>query len=121
MNSAALCYLDNLANAVTEWDAALIRQAVLVTAYLNRDNRVSANDFRDYLPEVAQGAVGLIIRQLPTPKHGALLRKATSFDGYPITVASTAESTHGKSIQVWELTPAGWDAARALMEGQVAA
>ncbi|MGW9447082.1 hypothetical protein [Bacillus mobilis] len=119
MNNAALCYLDNLANAVTEWDAALIRQAVLVTAHL-QEGRVSANDFRDYLPEVAQGAVGLVIRQLPTPKHGALVRKAT-VQGHPITVASTAESTHGKPIQVWELTPAGWAAAKALMEGQVAA
>ena len=112
-------YLDNLASAVTDWDAALIRQAVLVTAHLN-GGRVSANDFRDYLPPTSQGAVGLIIRQLPTPKHGALVRKAT-VQGHPITVPSTAESTHGKPIQVWELTPAGWDAARALMEGQVAA
>lgn len=114
-------YLTELAANVSEWDAALIRQAVLVTAYLHRDNRVSANAFRAYLPEVAQGAVGLVIRQLPTRKHGALLRKATSFDGYPITVASTAESTHGKSIQVWQLTSAGVDAAYALAYREVAA
>ncbi|MFE1170423.1 hypothetical protein [Nocardiopsis sp. NPDC058789] len=112
-------YLTAMAARVTEWDAALIRQAVLGTAWL-RDGRVSANDFRDYLPEVAQGAVGLTIRQLPTKKHGALIRKAT-VQGHPITVPSTAESTHGKPIQVWELTPAGRDAARELIEGRVAA
>lgn len=115
----AHAYLTAMADRVSEWDAALIRQAVLGTAWLN-DGRVSANDFRDYLPEVAQGAVGLIIRQLPTKKHGALIRKAT-VQGHPITVPSSAESTHGKPIQVWELTPAGWDAARELVEGRVAA
>ncbi|WP_433701824.1 hypothetical protein [Nocardiopsis sp. CA-288880] len=112
-------YLAAMADRVTEWDAALIRQAVLVFAHL-QEGRVSANDFRDYLPPTSQGAVGLIIRQLPTPKHGQLIRKAT-IQGHPITVPSTAESTHGKPIQVWELTNAGWNAARALMEGEVAA
>ncbi len=112
-------YLTAMAARVTDWDTALIRQAVLGTAWLN-GGKVSANDFRDYLPATSQGAVGLIIRQLPTKKHGALIRKAT-IQGHPITVPSTAESTHGKPIQVWELTSAGWDAARELVEGRVAA
>lgn len=114
-------YLAAMADRVTDWDAALIRQAVLVFARLN-DGRISANDFRDYLPPTSQGAVGLIIRQLPTKKHGQLIRKARAVPGgWSVTVPSTAESTHGKPIQVWELTNAGWDAAKALMEGQVAA
>ena len=114
-------YLTAMAEHVTEWDAALIRQAVLVTAWLN-DGRVSANDFRDYLPETSQGAVGLVIRTLPAKKNGGLLRKAVAVPGgWPVTVPSTAESTHGKPIQVWELTNAGWDAARDLVEGRVAA
>ena len=112
-------YLTALADNVTDWDAALVRQAVLGVAY-HRGGRVSANDFRHVLPDVAQGAIGLTIRQLPTAKHGALIRKAT-VHGHPITEPSTAESTHGKPIQVWELTSAGWGAARALVEGQVAA
>ncbi|MFC9941230.1 hypothetical protein [Nocardiopsis alba] len=115
----AHAYLSTMAGCVTEWDQALIRQAVLVTA-LRNGGRVSANDFRDYLPETSQGAVGLIVRQLPTKKHGGLLRKAR-VQGHPVTVPSTAESTHGKAIQVWELTPAGWDVARKLVEGWVAA
>lgn len=114
-------YLSEMADRVSDWDTALIRQAVLAVAYL-KNGRVSANDFRDYLPETSQGAVGLIIRQLPTKKHGQLIRKAVTVPGgYPITVPSTAESTHGKPIQVWELTPAGWDAARELVEGRAAA
>lgn len=116
----ANAYLAAMAERVTDWDHALVRQAVLVTAYLH-GGKVSANDFRAYLPEVAQGAVGLVIRQLPFKKHGALIRKAATVDGYPITVPSSAESTHGKPIQVWELTPAGWDAAQELVEGRVAA
>lgn len=116
----AHAYLTAMADRVTDWDHALIRQAALVTAWLN-DGRVCANDFRGYLPETSQGAVGLVIRQLPFKKHGALIRKATTVDGYPITVPSTAVSTHGKPVQVWELTPAGWDAARELVEGRVAA
>lgn len=113
-------YLNTLATSVTAWDHALVRQAVLVTAYL-QGGRVSANDFRDRLPEVAQGAVGLVIRQLPTKKHGALITKARTVDGYPITVPSTAVSTHGKPVQVWTLTAAGWAAARGLYEGRAAA
>lgn len=113
-------YLDTLAARVTDWDHALVRQAVLVTAYL-QGGRVSANDFRDRLPEVAQGSVGLVIRQLPTRKHGALIAKALTVDGYPITVPSTAVSTHGKPVQVWGLTSAGWAAARGLYEGRAAA
>lgn len=118
MNSANR-YLTALADRVTDWDRALIRQAVLGVAYL-RDGRVSANDFRSVLPDVAQGAIGLTIRQLPHTKHGALIRKAT-VHGHPITEPSTAESTHGKPIQVWELTPAGWDAARQLMSDKAVA
>ncbi|KOX10180.1 hypothetical protein [Nocardiopsis sp. NRRL B-16309] len=114
MNSAHR-YLSELADQVSDWDVALIRQAVLVFARLN-DGRVSANDFRDYLPPTSQGAVGLVIRQLPCKKHGQLIRKARAVPGgWSITEPSTAESTHGKPIQVWELTPAGWDAARQLM------
>lgn len=117
----AHAYLTAMADRVTDWDHALIRQAVLATAWLN-DGRVSANDFRDYLPETSQGAVGLVIRQLPFKKHGTLIRKARAVPGgWSITVPSTAVSTHGKPIQVWELTPAGWDAARELAEGRVAA
>ena len=112
-------YLSAMADRVSDWDTALIKQAVLAVAYL-KDGRVSANDFRDYLPEVAQGAVGLVIRQLPAPKHGALTRKAT-IHGHPITTPSTAVSTHGKPIQVWELTDAGWDAALELVSGKAVA
>ena len=115
----AHAYLSDMADRVSDRDTALIKQAVLAVAYL-KNGRVSANDFRDYLPETSQGAVGLVIRQLPFKAHGALTRKAT-VDGYPITTPSTAESTHGKPIQVWELTDAGWDAARDLVEGRVAA
>lgn len=112
-------YLTELADRVTDWDRALIRQAVLGVAYL-KGGRVSANDFRHVIPDVAQGAVGLVIRQLPTAKHGALIEKAT-IGRHPITEPSTAESTHGKPIQVWELTDAGWDAARQLMSDKAVA
>lgn len=110
-------YLDQLAAEVSDWDAALIRQAVLVTA-LRNNGQVSANDFREYLPEVAQSAVGLIIRQLPTKAHGQLTTKALTSDGYPMTVPSSAPSTHGKALQVWRLTGAGRDMARRLLYGE---
>lgn len=109
-------HLDQLADRVTEWDQALIRQAVLVMAL--HKGVVSANDFRDYLPETSQGAVGLTIRQLPTKKHGQLITKATTVDGYPMTVPSSAPSTHGKPLNLWRLTPAGRVAALCLVFGE---
>lgn len=111
--------LDELAAGVSDWDWALVRQAVLVVGLWKAE--FSANDFRDLLPESAQRVVGLVIRQLPFRRHGALLRKATTVDGYPKTVPSTAASTHGKHLQVWTLTPVGREAARRLVDGQAAA
>lgn len=108
-------FLDGLADGVSEWDAALVRQAVLAVGVGRGE--FSANDLRDLLPAEAQRVAGLVIRQLPARRHGHLIARATTDSGHPKTVRSTAASTHGKALQVWTLTPAGLAAARRLLGG----
>lgn len=110
--------LDEMGARVPEWDEALIRQAVLVVGLWRGE--FSANDFRELLPQVAPGAIGLVIRQLPSQRHGCLLEKATTEDGHTRMVPSSAASTHGKPLQVWRLTEAGRRAARNLVSGVAA-
>jgi len=78
---------------VTDWDKALVEQAIDA---IGDDGRTfSMNDVRDLLPDLAHGTAGVTI-------HGLLRRRP------PLLVKvgeepSTAASTHGKRINVYRL------------------
>ena len=103
--AAAADILADLIERTSEWDRAVVEQAVRAVGADGRP--FSANDFRDVLPELASGTVGVVIRSMATRRPAALI--------YVGEVRSTAVSTHGKRIGQYVLAPA----ARA--SGQVAA
>lgn len=73
---------------VTDWDAALIRQAVEA---IGSDGRpFSMNEIRDLLPGLAHGTAGLYLRSECCRKSPLLVKVGE--------VTSTSPATHGKRI-----------------------
>lgn len=80
---------------VTDWDTALLNQAVDA---IGGDGRpFSANDLRAVLPELAHGTAGLFFHSLVRRRSP---RQVIVIGEEP----STAESTHGKQIKVYVLS-----------------
>lgn len=82
---------------VTQWDTALLDQAIDA---IGGDGRVfSMNDVRAVLPDMAQGTAGLFFHSLVRRRNP---RQVIAVGEEP----STAESTHGKPIKRYVLSPA---------------
>jgi len=81
---------------VTDWDTALLNQAIDAIGGSGRP--FSANDLRAVLPELAHGAAGLFFHSLVRRRNP---RQVDVVGEEP----STAESTHGKPIKVYVLSP----------------
>lgn len=80
---------------VTDWDAAILNQAIDA---IGGDGRpFSANDLRAVLPDLAHGAAGLFFHSLVRRRNP---RQLVIVGEEP----STAESTHGKTIKVYVLS-----------------
>lgn len=78
---------------VTDWDAALIRQAYEA---IGGDGRpFSMNDLRELLPPIAHGVAGLVLRADKCRKPSPLIKVGE--------VISTSGPTHGKPINVYVL------------------
>jgi hypothetical protein len=101
--------IDEIDVPVSEWDAALVEQAVL---HFGRGGReVSANTFRDLLPEMAHGHIGKAIRNLANRKVIETIPVAPKVD-IPKQVKSTSGPTHGKPVNCYVLTEEGEELAR---------
>lgn len=99
--------IDDIPIQVSEWDAALVKQAVL--AFGRGGKTFSCNTFRDLLPEMAHGHIGKAIRGLAQSKVIDKVRKPS---GELARVRSTSDATHGKDLFVYRLTPKGEELAR---------
>ncbi|MFI2349746.1 hypothetical protein ACH492_22365 [Streptomyces sp. NPDC019443] len=92
---------------VTQWDTALLDQAIDA---IGGDGRAfSMNDVRAVLPDMAQGAAGLYF-------HGLIRRKNPRQLIVVGEEPSTAESTHGKPIKLYVLSDARLEAIAARNE-----
>lgn len=101
--------IDEIDVPVSEWDAALVQQAVL---HFGRGRKeFSANTFRELLPEMAHGHIGKAIRNLAKRKVIEPVPVAPNID-VPKQVTSTSPSTHGKKINCYVLTELGEELAR---------
>jgi hypothetical protein len=97
---------------VTQWDTALLDQAIDA---IGGDGRpFSMNDVRAVIPELAHGAAGLFFHSLVRRRNP---RQADIVGEEP----STAESTHGKPIKVYVLSPERREAIAARAEQRKAA
>lgn len=97
---------------VTDWDTALLNQAIDA---IGGDGRpFSANDLRAVLPELAHGVAGLFFHSLVRRRNP---RQVDIVGEEP----STAESTHGKPIKVYTLSAERIDAINARAEQRRAA
>ncbi|WP_275558578.1 hypothetical protein [Streptomyces sp. 5-6(2022)] len=85
--------LARLFKTVTDWDRALVEQAV--EAFGADGRPFSCNDFRDLLPEMAHGHIGLAIRSMAARKPAAIVEIGE--------VTSTSPATHGKPIKQYVL------------------
>lgn len=94
--------LDLLLSSVSDWDKALIEQAIQIFGEGGRP--FSMNDFRDLLPPMAWGMAGRVILSMLNRKHPPIREIAQ--------VRSTAPDTHGKRIGLYVLTDTGLAAAR---------
>lgn len=81
--------------SVSEWDKALIEQAIQIFGENGRP--FSMNTFRDLLPEMAHGTAGLVFLSLINRKPAPIveIRK----------VRSTSGPTHNKEIGEYVLAP----------------
>jgi hypothetical protein len=80
---------------VTDWDAAILNQAIDA---IGGDGRpFSMNDVRAVLPDLAHGAAGLFFHSLVRRRNP---RQVDIVGEEP----STAESTHGKPIKVYVMS-----------------
>lgn len=80
---------------ITDWDVALLNQAIDA---IGGDGRpFSMNDVRDVLPDIARGTAGLFFQSLVRRRNP---RQVDIVGEEP----STAESTHGKAIKVYVLS-----------------
>jgi hypothetical protein len=96
---------------VTDWDTAILNQAIDA---IGGDGRpFSANDLRAVLPELAHGAAGLFFHSLVRRRNP---RQVDVVGEEP----STAESTHGKPIKVYRLSAERLDAISARAEKRAA-
>lgn len=88
-------------DSVSEWDKALIEQAIQL---FGADGRpFSMNTFRDLLPEMAHHTAGLVFLSMVNRKPKAIVEIGR--------VASSSGPTHGKEIKVYVLTQyASWRA-----------
>lgn len=86
--------LKSLYATVTDWDRAVIEQAVETIGADGRE--FSMNTIRDLLPEMAHGAAGLVFHSLIRKKNPAALVKVGE-------EPSTSGPTHGKPINVYVL------------------
>jgi hypothetical protein len=80
----------------SSWDQFLVEQAVF--HFGQRHDEWSCNDLRDVLPEMGHGFLGAAINSL---RQGGIIAHTG------LTVPSTAASTHGHRIGVWQLTTKG--------------
>lgn len=88
---------------VTDWDNALLDQAIDA---IGGDGRAfSMNDVRAVLPEMAKGTAGLYF-------HGLVRRRNPQQLIVVGKEPSTAESTHGKPINLYVLSAARLEARR---------
>jgi hypothetical protein len=102
--------IDDIDVPVSEWDAALVEQAVL---HFGRGGReVSTNTFRDLLPEMAHGHIGKAIRNLARRKVIAPVPLTPEMPNIPKQVKSTSGPTHGKPVNCYVLTEEGEELAR---------
>ena len=86
---------------VTDWDTALLNQAIDA---IGGDGRpFSMNDVRAVLPAQGHGAAGLFFHSLVRRRNP---RQVVVVGEEP----STAASTHGKEIKVYRLSPERLDA-----------
>ncbi|MFF4791905.1 hypothetical protein ACFY2M_19550 [Streptomyces sp. NPDC001276] len=81
---------------VTNWDEAILNQAIDAIAGDGRP--FSMNDVRAVLPELAHGTAGLFF-------HSLVRRRSPRQVDIVGEEPSTAESTHGKPIKVYVLSP----------------
>lgn len=82
-----------LYSTVTDWDRALIEQAVDT---IGDDGRpVSMNLLRDLLPDMAHGTAGLAFHSLVRRRPSPLVKVGEE--------PSTSPATHGKPINVYVL------------------
>ena len=96
--------LRSLYATVTDWDRALIVQAIET---IGADGRpFSMNTIRDLLPEMAHGAAGLVFHGLIRQRNPRVLVKVGE-------EPSTSGPTHGKPINVYVLAEHAPHAARA--------
>jgi uncharacterized FAD-dependent dehydrogenase len=94
--------IDDLTFEVSDWDMAIVKQAVL--AFGRSGSAFSCNTFRSLLPDMAHGHIGKAIRGLATSK---VIEKVYKDSGEPERVMSTSGPTHGKEIFLYCLTPKG--------------
>lgn len=81
---------------ITDWDAAVVRQAYEA---IGADGRpFSMNDIRDLLPPLAHGVAGLVLRSDKCRRPSPLIKVGE--------VTSTSGPTHGKAINVYVLAAA---------------
>lgn len=78
---------------ISDWDRALIRQAIQT---IGSDGRAfSMNEIRDLLPEQGHGTAGLVLRSMSAQRPRAVVKVGTT--------PSTSGPTHGKDINVYVL------------------
>lgn len=87
--------LAELFKTVSDWDRHLIEQAV--EAFGADGRPFSCNDFRDLLPDMAHGHIGIAIRSMAARKPAAIVEITK--------VQSTSPATHGKEIGLYVLAP----------------
>lgn len=95
--------LDLLLSSVSDWDKALIEQAIQIFGIDGRP--VSMNDLRDLLPPMAWGMAGRVILSMLNRKTPPIREIAQ--------VRSTSTCTHRKRIGLYVLTDHGQQEARA--------
>lgn len=97
--------LSSLADAVDDWDMALVRQAVL---HFGRGGRLfSANTYRNVLPSSAR-------KHISGAMHSLIGSELIAFVGQ--MEPSTSGPTKGHRVQCYRLTPKGERMARAQLE-----
>jgi hypothetical protein len=84
---------------VSQWDAQLFDQAI--EAIAGDGQPFSTNDLREVLPDMGKKAAGLYFRGLVSRQPQLLLRVGE--------VPSINERAHGKHVNTYVLTKAGWN------------
>lgn len=103
--------LATLYATVTDWDAALLDQAV--EAIASDGHPFSMNDLRLVLPELAHHAAGLYFHSLANQTNPQLLIAVGE-------VRSINKKAHGKKVNTYRLTEAGHEAIAERRAGRLA-